>query len=100
MYNYGSALQAIDDLRQRGYTEDFNLAENCMICRNEKYNVDDFEIREVYRFEGDSNPDDESVVYGIESKSGVKGILVNGYGYSAEPMSAEIARKLKIDAHR
>lgn len=99
MYHYGSALEAINNLRERGYTEDFNLAENCMICRNTKYNASDFEIREVYRFEGDSNPDDESVVYGIESRDGVRGILVNGYGISAEPMSAEIARKLRIDAH-
>lgn len=96
MYHYESISHAIEDLRKRGYTEDFNLKENCIICNAQKFNADDFEIHEVYRFEGDSDPGDEAVVYGIESKKGLKGILVNGYGYSSEPMGEEIAQKLKI----
>ena len=99
MYQYQSPVNAINDLRKRGYTEDFNLAENCIVCNTNKFNADEFEIHEVYRFEGRSDPADESVVYGIESKTGLKGILVNGYGYSSEPMGEEIARKLRIDAH-
>ena len=58
--------------------------------------VNDFEIVEFYRFEGDSNPSDESIVYGIESANGLKGILVSGYGISAEGMSAEMAKKLSF----
>ena len=53
----------------------------------------------MVRFEGDSDPGDEAVVYGIESKSGIKGILVNGYGYSSDSMSDDIARKLTLHAH-
>ena len=71
MYSYGTVIDAIADLRERGYSEDFNLADNCLICRGEKYNPEDFEITEVYRFEGDSDPDEESVVYGVESKNGI-----------------------------
>lgn len=98
MYQYDSVAHAINDLRKRGYTKDFNLAENCIICNSNQYSPNDFEIKEVVRFEGPSDPADEAVVYGIESKDGQKGILVNGYGYSSEPMGEEIARKLKIDA--
>ena len=99
MYQYDSIAHAIDELRKRGYTEDFNLEENCLICNQQQFNSDDFEIREVIRFEGDSDPADEAVVYGIESRNGLKGILVNGYGYSSESMGDEIARKLSIHAH-
>ena len=99
MYHYDSIAHAITELRARGFTEDFNLAENCLVCRNEKYNADSFDITEVVRFEGDSDPGDEAVVYGIESKSGIKGILVNGYGYSSDSMSDDIARKLTLHAH-
>jgi hypothetical protein len=56
-------------------------------------------ITEVYRFEGDSDPGDEAIVLGIESATGIKGILVNGYGYSSEPVSDEIERKLRMHAH-
>ncbi|HYK55265.1 MAG TPA: hypothetical protein VEV15_02230, partial [Flavisolibacter sp.] len=59
----------------------------------------DFEIKEVVRFEGNSDPGDEAIVYGIESNNGMKGVLVNGYGYSSEPIGEAIARKLSIDAH-
>jgi hypothetical protein len=99
MYQYDSVAHAIDELRKKGYTEDFNLQENCLICNTRVFNPADFEIKEVVRFEGNSDPADAAVVYGIESNSGLKGILVNGYGYSSEPMGEEIARKLSIDAH-
>lgn len=99
MYNYDSVSQAITELRSRGFTEDFNLAENCLICHEEKFNAEDFDITEVVRFEGDSDPGDEAIVYGIESKKGIKGILVNGYGYSSDSMSDDIARKLSMHAH-
>ncbi|HEV7622070.1 MAG TPA: phosphoribosylpyrophosphate synthetase [Flavisolibacter sp.] len=99
MYSYGTVSEAINDLKKRGFTEDFNLAENCLMCNAQKFNPDDFEISEVYRFEGDSNPDDEAIVYGIESKNGIKGVLVNAYGYQSNPVSDEIVRKLRIHAH-
>ena len=99
MYQYQSPVHAINELKKRGYTEDFNLKENCIVCNNLKFNPNEFEIKEVYRFEGNSDPGDEAIVFGIESFNGMKGVLVNGYGYSSEPMGEEIARKLKMDAH-
>lgn len=99
MYTYGSVTEAINDLRRRGFTEDFNLLENCIVCNTLKFNPKDFEISEVYRFEGESDPGDESIVFGIESKDGIKGILVNGYGYQSNTMSDDLAKKLSIHAH-
>lgn len=99
MYQYDSPVHALEDLRRRGFTEDFNLKENCIICNDQKINADQFEIKEVYRFEGNSDPGDEAIVLGIESSDGIKGVLVNGYGYSSEPMGDEIERKLKMHAH-
>ena len=95
MYTYDTISQAINGLKQRGYTLDFNLQENCLICQQEEYNIDDFEIAEVYRFEGMSDPADSGVVYGVIGKNGVKGVLVTAYGMYAQGMGAEIARKLQ-----
>jgi len=75
---------------------DFNLYENCIICNQQKFNPEDFKIVEVYRYEGDSDPADEAIVYAIESKNGLKGVLVNGYGISAETLSSEMAKKLSM----
>ncbi len=57
---------------------------------------EDFKIVKVYRFEGASNPDDQSVLYAISSsKFEVKGVLVNGYGISADIVTDAIIAKLK-----
>ncbi len=96
---YDTVSEALNDLKKRGYTEDFNLQENCLKCNDLKFYPGDFTITEVYRFEGNTDPADEAVVYAIEGSNGIKGSLVNGYGYSSEPMSDEIIQKLKIAAH-
>ena len=96
MYAYDTVSQAIKGLRSRGFTADFNLEENCLVCHEEKFDPAAFEIREVYRFEGESDPADEAVVYAIESNSGMKGILVNAFGVYADTMSDEMIKKLKF----
>ena len=96
MYTYDTVSQAIAGLKQRGFSVDFNLEENCLVCNQGRYDVKDFEIVEFYRFEGDSDPSDEAVIYGIQSLNGMKGVLVSGYGISAEGMSAEMAKKLSM----
>jgi hypothetical protein len=96
MYTYDTVSGAVNGLKKRGYSMDFNLRENCIICHDEKFNPGDFEIVEVHRFEGNTDPADEAVVYAIESNKGHKGVLVNGYGPTSESMSSEMASKLHI----
>src|SRR5215467_9023017 len=96
MYAYDTVSAAVKGLKQRGYTRDFNLQENCIVCHEDKYHPEDFEIVEVYRYEGNSDPGDEAVVYAIEGRNGEKGVLVSGYGPSADEMSEEMAKKLTI----
>ena len=96
MYAYDTVTAAVNGLKQRGYTKDFNLEENSIVCHEDKYYPEDFEIVEVYRYEGNSDPADEAVVYAIEGKGGEIGGLVSGYGISADEMSDEMAKKLNI----
>ena len=96
MHSYDTVSEAVTNLKARGYKTDFNLHENCLICNEAKFNPDDFEIVEVYRFEGNSYPSDEAVVYSIESRTGMKGVLVNGYGISADSLSSDMAKKLSV----
>ena len=96
MYTYDTVTEAINGLKKRGFTLDFNLMENCLVCQEHKLDINDFEIVEVYRFEGNTDPADEAVVYGIESADGIKGVLVSGYGISADEMTSEMAKKLQM----
>jgi hypothetical protein len=94
--HYGTVTDAIKAFKEEGYNLDFNLAENCIVCNSEKFLPEDFEIVDVYRYEGNSDPADEAVVYAIESNSGLKGILVAGYGASSDTMSTSMLEKLKM----
>lgn len=94
MFTYDTVSEAVNGLKNRGFTMDFNLNENCLICHGDRLSAADFHISEVYRFEGNTDPSDEAIVYGIESNTGLKGVLVNGYGISAERMGDEMAQKL------
>jgi len=99
MPNYDTVTEAIAGLRAQGFTEDFNLAENCLICNSKRFHAEDFEITEVHRFEGPTDPADEAVVYGVASANGWNGVLVNSYGYQSESVTDAIARKLRIASH-
>ncbi len=96
MYSYDTVTAAVEGLKKRGFTRDFNLNENCIICHEGQYDPNDFEIVEIHRFEGDTDPADEAIVYAIQSVNGMKGILVSGYGISADEMSSEMAKKLNV----
>lgn len=96
MFVYDTVSQALNGLKSRGYTIDFNLEENCLVCEDNQFEAEDFEIVEIYRFEGSTNPSDEAIVYAIESKNGLKGVLLNAYGIYADPVSETMAKKLSI----
>ena len=98
MKAYATLTEAIDDLRKQGYTKDFNLQQDSLSCQEDELRLfhDEFHVDSYYRFEGMTDPSDESVVYAISSgKYGVKGILVNGYGISSEPITDELLEKLR-----
>jgi len=99
MKNYDTVTEAVKDLKDRGYTIDFNIAFDKLMCSENKICLqpDEFEITEVYRFEGDSNPDDEDVVYAVESKDKkIKGVITSAFGLYADAVSNKIIQKLSM----
>jgi hypothetical protein len=96
MYAYDTITEAIADLKKRGYIYDFNIIENRLACEqlDEHYAHEDFEIKEVYRFEGLSDPADEAVIFAIEAPTGALGILVNGYGAYADDKNTAFLKQL------
>lgn len=95
-YHYTTVSKALEELRQKGFTEDFNLHENCLVCNSGKFNEDEFEVTHVYFYEGETDPGDEATVYGIESKSGIKGVLVTGDEADEDEMTNAIIQKLLV----
>ena len=97
MKSYDTLTEAVNDLRKRGFTLDFNLEETAIGCKEHDFRLkpDEFHIREFYRFEGESNPSDEEVVYAIESDDGKKGGLVDAFGTYSGSLSDEMLARLE-----
>ncbi len=96
--SYGTLSETINGLKKDGYPLDLNVQQERIVCHqtNTVLSPEDFEIDKVYRFEGASNPDDLSVLYAISSsKFDMKGVLVNGYGISADAATDAIIARLK-----
>ena len=97
MHQYDTVVAALDDLKKRGYTLDFNIAFDQLICNDTCLNPSQFEITEVHRFEGDTNPSDEEVVYAVESREGdIKGVLHSAFGTYADDIAPDMLRKLSM----
>ena len=58
MQTYNTVTEALTGLKKEGYTIDFNIAFDKLMCSNNNIclNPNEFEITEVHRFEGDTNP--------------------------------------------
>lgn len=98
-YSYETLSEALADLAARGFTGNFDLKPDCIECRDPErsFKAEDFEIIEYYRFEGNTDPGDEEVVYAIESKDGTRGVLVDAFGTYAGELSPELLTKLRIE---
>lgn len=93
-FQYGTVTCAINALRRNGFTNDFGLTENHIICDGVEFEADNLKILVVYRYEGNTDPADEATVYGLESKSAVKGILITGDEVNSEFPSGHILKEL------
>ncbi len=91
IYHYDSVSKALDELNENGFNYDFNQHEDLILK-----NPDNYEIRHIYRYEGESNPDDEAIVFGIQSKSGKKGVYVAGFAANAINETAQLLLNISI----
>jgi hypothetical protein len=98
MKQFETMVEALQDLTNRGYTLNFNVDQDCLVCHepNLRLYPQDFEVTEFYRFEGPTDPADSAILYAIEGNNGTKGVLVNAYGVYSDSGSAALMDKLYI----
>jgi|SRR5690554_1188619 len=96
--SYTSLSVAIEDLQTKGFTEDFNLIAEGIESKSLKkqWNAGDLEVVKFYRFEGMTNPGDNTILYLIETNDNRKGLLVDVYGADVGELSPEMVKKLSI----
>lgn len=97
--SYPTLNKATDDLQSRGYRNSFRVKEDYLHCNetDKNYAAGEVKIINHYRFEGFTNPSDQSAVYAIECADGEKGLLVIAYGPDVATETAEFLRKIDIN---
>jgi hypothetical protein len=88
--------QKMSELKEKGYTRDFNLDDERITDKNANISFlpDEFNVDKVFRFEGMTNPSDNSILYAITTSDDQKGLLVDGYGVTGGQVSKELRDKL------
>lgn len=96
---YSSLSVAIEDLQKKGYDTDFNLVDEGIESKHMKrtWSAEQIEVENAFRFEGMTNPGDNSVLYIINTHDGIKGLLVDAYGAYSGQISKEMIEKLRIE---
>jgi hypothetical protein len=96
----------INSLASVGYETQFKLIKGSglkSLSTEKIYRPEDVKITNFYRFEGESDPADSSILYAIETTTGEKGTLSDAYGaYSDANISAFIKEVEDIEkrAHK
>lgn len=94
--SYDTLSTAVNSLTDDGYVDIFRADEDNIVAlfSNKIYNPEDLHILKSYRFEGMSNPQDETVVFAIDAWDGTKGTMV--LCFSAEQdQNLDLIRKIE-----
>ena len=95
MEHMSTHSQGVERLRADGYVENFAIDEDGKISNTSHgFDVETIAIDENLRFEGMSNPDDESMLLAVTGPNGIKGTLSLPYGPDASGAQADTIRHL------
>ena len=93
--------QATTRLSLAGYVEDYRSHDGRLVCGQCGTSHDPAEliIDEIVRFEGDSNPDDEAIVYALDAGCGHRGLYISAYGSGATTDDIAVVAALTDPKH-
>lgn len=81
-----SLSECINTLTRFGFSTQFQVNEQGLesLDTHHVYQPSDIEVTNFYRFEGESNPSDNEILYAIRTNKGERGILTDAYGTYAD----------------
>ncbi|MEO8713081.1 MAG: hypothetical protein ABI405_13200 [Parafilimonas sp.] len=72
--------QIMNKLSVKGYDNEFRLTKDGFTTKDKSYQPADLMIVKSYRFEGESDPADTSILYLIKANDGLIGYSLDAYG--------------------
>jgi hypothetical protein len=95
--NMDSLVTVLAKVEKLGFRSQFEVTGKNLVSlkTNKHFQTNEVKIVHFYRFEGESNPEDSSIMYALEGNNGEKGTLVDGYGTTADTDTANFMLNLK-----
>ncbi|MBF9143107.1 hypothetical protein [Hymenobacter properus] len=94
-----SLVNVENRLTKDGFTHDFKVTDGRLHTLDsaspKSYTPDEVTIVDFYRFEGESNPDDMSILYAIQANDGVKGTISSAYGTYADSDTDDFLKQVE-----
>lgn len=97
--DHSREAQAMTALRRRGFTAEFVVEGDRLRVGGSAvtFAPEDVRIRDYYRFEGTSDPDDMAVIYAIEATDGTRGTLADAFGAYADPGVGALLDRIPVE---
>jgi hypothetical protein len=95
--NLKTMSEVMNDLEKKGFTHNFRIVGNRMISNETKnaFSPEDVYLIHQYRFEGESNPGDSSILYALSTANGEKGMVINSYGVDADLNTSDFLDRIE-----
>lgn len=87
-------VSVLKKLEDRGFVAQFQATQKGLssLASGKIYQPGEVKIESFYRFEGESDPEDNAVVYAISTSEGEKGTLIDGFSNSSDQNVGEFLR--------
>lgn len=98
MHHYQTPLlKKSNDLVQEGFEEQFVLTKEGLKSNRtgETFHPEDVKIIKHYRFEGTSDPGDMTILYAVETNTGLKGTVVDAFGTYSDQELGDFMKRVE-----
>ncbi|MFW6257545.1 MAG: phosphoribosylpyrophosphate synthetase [Prolixibacteraceae bacterium] len=94
---YTTLSEAVELLKKRGYSHNFRVSDRGELIETgeERFDPSKVKLVEFHRFEGTSDPADMSIVYVLETESGIKGTVVDSFGVEGSETISDFMNKVE-----
>lgn len=85
MHDLDTLVEVLNKLKEEGFDKDFEFRNHTLkvIGSSKPYKPSEIELLEEYRFEGETDPSDASILYSLQTNDGKRGTIVDSYGATA-----------------
>ncbi len=94
---YNTLSEAVELLKKRGFSHNFRVNDQGELIESGEENFEPSKVKlvEFHRFEGTSDPGDMSIVYALETDSGIKGTVVDSFGVDGSETISTFMNKVE-----